>query len=238
MKEKPRRQFIDGLRAGIPLVMGFIPIAFAFALAARQTGLGVWQTCSLSLFVFTGAGQMMALGMIGQGAGLTAIWLATFLLGLRHVIMSTCIMNRLREVPVGLRLLAAFGVTDETFSVFTTVPTERATLPFFLGLFFDTYVSWNLGTLAGSLLTQLLPAVVTASLAIALYAMFIGLMVPGLNRNGRLAVLVLLTALCNMLLCRVMASSWAMVISTLLGAFAGVFFVELEPGGEAQSHGE
>lgn len=224
MKGK-RSAFVDGLRAGLPLVLGYVPIALAYAVSARQAGLSVWQTCSLSLFVFTGAGQMMTVGMLQQGAGYAAILLATFLLGVRHIIMSTCVMNRLRETPLGLRLLAAFGVTDEAFSVFTTIPEERATLPFWFGLAVDTYGAWNLATLVGALVMGLLPPVVTASLGIAIYAMFISLVVPGLNKNGRLAALVLLTALCNALLCRVMASSWAMVLSTLLGAFAGTFFV-------------
>ena len=75
---------------------------------------------------------------------------------------------------------------------------------------------------------DLLPTILTASLGIALYAMFVGLLLPHVRGNGRLAVLVLLTALLNWLLGRVMASSWALILSTLLGAFAGLFFVELE----------
>ena len=87
--------------------------------------------------------------------------------------------------------------------------------------------------LLGAVLTNFLPAILSASLGVALYALFIALLVPGLKGNGRLAALAVLTAVCNTLLCRVMASSWALILSTLLCAFLGVFFVDL---GEEAAH--
>ena len=176
---------------------------------------------------------MMAVGMYAQGAGLAAIILATFLLNLRHVIMSTCVMNKMHPAPKPAKIAAAFGVTDESFAIFSTEKPERCTLPFFLGLVTVTYLSWNLGTLIGAVTSDFLPAILTASLGIALYAMFIGLLFPGLSGNGRLVLLVLLTAVCNTLLCLVIPQSWALIVSTLLCAFAGVFFVDL--GGENES---
>ena len=176
---------------------------------------------------------MMAVGMYAQGAGLAAIILATFLLNLRHVIMSTCVMNKMHPAPKPAKIAAAFGVTDESFAIFSTEKPKRCTLPFFLGLVTVTYLSWNLGTLIGAVTSDFLPPLLTASLGIALYAMFIGLLFPGLSGNGRLVLLVLLTAVCNTLLCLVIPQSWALIVSTLLCAFAGVFFVDL--GGENES---
>ena len=128
---------------------------------------------------------------------------------------------------MSLRLLAAFGVTDESFAVFTTGGNSRSVL-FFLGISLSIYLSWNLGSLLGALAMDLMPPVLTASLDISLYAMFVSLLMPELPGNGRLALLVLLTALCSALLSQVLASSWALIVSTLLCAWIGTFFVELK----------
>ena len=227
-----KTQFAAGLRAGLPICIGYIPIGIAYAIMARQAGLSVGQTCAMSLLVYAGASQMMAAGMVGQGAGLAAIVLATFVLNLRHLIMSTCVMNRMEPTSLGLKLLGSFGVTDESFAVFTTDPKAIPTIWYFLGLGVSIYLAWNLGTLAGALAMDIFPPMLTACLGVALYAMFLSLLVPRLPGNGRLALLALLTAVCNTLLCRIMASSWALIVSTLLCAFLGVFFVELgEEGG-------
>ena len=223
-----KQQFMAGLRAGIPIILGFIPVGIAYAIMARQAGFSILHTCQMSLMVFAGASEMMAAGMWGQGAGLTAIIVTTFILNLRHVIMSTCVFSRMDRQPLPLRLLAAFGVTDETFAVFSTTKKEHCTIWYFFGLVAAAYSSWNVGTLIGAVASDFLPAILSASLGIALYAMFIGLLVPSLPGNWRLCALVALTALCNALLSLVIPSSWALIISTLLCAFIGVFFVDLK----------
>ncbi|MDO4749472.1 MAG: AzlC family ABC transporter permease, partial [Eubacteriales bacterium] len=202
-----KKQYLAGARAGIPVVLGFIPVGIAYAIMARQAGFSILQTCGMSAMVFAGASQMMAVGMTAQGAGIITIILATFILNLRHLIMSTCVINRMPEGHLKVKLLAAFGVTDESFAIFTTEEKEHCTIPFFLGLITVTYLSWNVGTLLGAVTSDFLPEVLTASLGIALYAMFIGLLVPGLSSNGKLGALVVLTAVCNTILSCFMDSS-------------------------------
>lgn len=233
-----KQQFLAGCRAGIPVVLGYIPVGIAYGLLGRQAGLSIGGTCGMSIMVFAGASEMMAAGMYGQGAGMAAIILTTFILNLRHLIMSTCVMNRLRGGSTAAKLLAAFGVTDESFAIFTTEKEDHCTIPFFLGLILVTYLSWNVGTFIGAVTSSLLPEILTASLGIALYAMFIGLLFPNLNGNWKLDVLVVLTALVNTLLTRFMDSSWALILSTLLCAFIGIFFVDLnDESREEDSHG-
>ena len=228
MTEKKRELLLDGVRAGLPIMLGYVPIGIAYAVMARQAGLSVGQTCLMSLTVYAGASQMMAAGMLAEHGGFLAIVLATFVLNLRHIIMSTCVMHRMEPTSLPLRLLAAFGVTDESFALFTTGTGKSRSVFFFLGIHAAIYLSWNLGTLLGALAMDLLPPILTASLGISLYAMFISILMPDLPGNGKLALLVLLTALCNTLLCRVLAASWALIVSTLLCAFVGSFFVELK----------
>lgn len=222
------KQYLAGLKKAVPVILGFVPVGIAYAIMARQAGFSVLQTCLMSLSVFAGASQIMAVGMYAQGASLIAIIIATFILNLRHLIMSTCVINRMKDGSVGLKLLAAFGVTDESFAIFTTENEDNCSIWFFLGLVTVAYLSWNVGTLAGAAASAFLPDILTASLSIALYAMFIGLLVPNLTNNLRLGILVLITAVCNSILSKLIPSSWALIASTLLCAFIGVFFVDTE----------
>lgn len=225
---KVKSQYFSGLRAAIPVILGFMPVGISYGILARQAGFAVSETILMSLTVFAGASQIMAVGMYGQGAGLIAIIIATFILNLRHLIMSTCVINRMKDARTGVKLLAAFGVTDESFAIFTTEPAEKCSAPYFLGFITVSYLSWNAGTAIGAVASGFLPAIVTASLGIALYAMFIGILMPNLRGNRRLSLLVLLTAVVNTILSQFIASSWALILSTLVCAGLGVLFVDLE----------
>ena len=223
----PLQQYKRGLRAGIPVIFGFVPVGIAYAIMAQQAGLTTAEIIFMSSTVFAGASQMMAVGMYLQGAGITTIILATFILNLRHMIMSTCVVNRMRREKLGRRLLASFGVTDESFAIFMAEKEENGTVYYFLGLITVTYSSWILGSAVGAVASAFLPAIFSASFGIALYAMFIGILLPNAKQNFRLGLLIVFTALANWLISQVIPSSWALIISTLLGAAVGIFFVDL-----------
>lgn len=223
-----KTQYKAGAKSGIPIIFGFIPIGIAYAIMARHEGFSAPETIFMSIAVFAGASQMMAVGMYAQGAGIAAMIFTTFILNLRHLIMSTCIMNKMRSERTSAKLLAAFGVTDESFAVFTTAKQENCTMPYFLGLISVTYLSWVAGSAIGAFTSDFLPPLLTASLGIALYAMFIALIMPDLKRSSRLGLLVVFTAAVNTVLSQFMASSWALIVSTLICAAIGVFFVDAD----------
>ena len=225
---KKKQLYIFGLKDGIPIILGFIPVGIAYAIMARQAGLSVFETCLMSLTVFAGASQMMSTGMIAQGASVVAIIIATFILNLRHIIMSICVYNKMKDSNKGLQIISSFGVTDESFAIFSTIKEEKSSIWFFLGLITVSYSSWNVGTFIGAIASNFLPEIIIASLGVSLYAMFIALLVPSIKGNIKLILLVILTAACNTLLSLVIDSSWSLVISTLLCAFVGVFFVDLK----------
>lgn len=223
-----QRPFLSGVHAGIPVILGFLPVGIAYAIMARQAGFSAGETVLMSVAVFAGASQMMAVGMYAQGASVVAMIVATFILNLRHFIMSTCVLNRLKDARTGVKLLAAFGITDETFAIFTTQKKEVCTVPFLLGLIAVAYLAWIAGSALGALVSDFLPDLLSASLGISLYAMFIGLLMPNVRGNRRLALLVFLTAGINLVLTQLLPSSWALILSTLAGAAVGVFFVDLK----------
>lgn len=235
MRESPGKQFALGARAGLPVVLSFIPVGIAYGLMAVAAGYTPAETVFMSLAVFAGASQMMSTGMYAQGAGIAAIILATFVLNLRHLIMSTCVINRIKTAPLGRKLLCSFGITDETFAIFTTEDKDRATVPFFIGLALVSYLAWVTGSAIGAFASDFLPEILTASFGVAMYAMFVGLIIPDLRGRGSLALLVVITAAVNCLLSRFMEPSWATVCSTIVGALAGVFFVDLDGGGKKEA---
>lgn len=224
--ELKSKQFLTGLKAGIPAILGYIPVAIAYAVMARQAGFSMSETVLMSLTVFAGASQMMAVGMYAQGAGIIAIIVATFILNLRHFIMSVCVVNRMQKGNPFLKALSTLGVTDESFAIFSLEPQEKCTAMHFFGLVTGTYLSWQIGTVIGAAASELLPAILSASLGVAIYAMFIALLVPGVKQNFRLGILVVLTAAANTVLSMVMASSWSLIVSTIVCAAIGTLIVK------------
>ena len=245
MKAKAK-DFLYGLQMSIPVMLGFVPVAIAFAIMAGSSGLHPGESIAMSLMVYAGASQMMAVGMIGEGAGYLAIVVATLIMNFRHFIMSTCVFERMKpldgekKTSLPMRLLCSFGVTDESFALFTTTKREKCNSMYFLGIFLGPYFAWVMGTVIGTLLGAVLPEMVSDSLGIALYAMFIALLVPNVKSNVRLLFVVVITAFINFLMQYLLDPSWALIVSTLVGAAIGMFIVKDEDdvGGACLESGE
>ena len=140
--------------------------------------------------------------------------------------MSACVFNRMPYLKAPIKAWTSFYITDETFAIFTTAPEERAKLPYIAGLIILTYSSWISGAVIGVIANSILPGWVAAGLGIALYALFIALVVPGCKSNHKIAVMVIMTALFNCLLSLFIDGSWAIVISTLLWAAIGACLIK------------
>ena len=235
----PLSHYLYGIRRGSSIVLAFISIGIAYAAAARSAGFSVGQTIGASAMVFAGSSQIMAAGMVKNGAGLFAIALATFIINLRHFIMSTCVVNRMKNVPAPLRALLSFFVTDESFALFGTEEENKATVFTYLGIITMTYTSWITGSAIGAVLMGVIPEKITAAFGIAIYAMFLALIAPSANGNRRLGLLVMFTAFVNCVLSLFLSGTASLIISTLGCALAGVFFVELdgEGGGSEAGNG-
>ena len=179
----------------------------------------------MSILVFAGASQIMAVQMLADGAAVPAIVLATFILNLRHLIMSTCVFGKIKKSSLSFRIFAAFGVTDELFAIFMTEPDESADRAFLAGVLTGTYFSWVGGTIIGSFAENFLPQILSDSFGVALYALFISLIAPDIAKSLRLALLVILTAGINCLLRLFIAPGWAVILSAMVCAYIGVFFI-------------
>lgn len=226
-KKKWISDFRSGLKAGIPIVLGYIPAAIAYALSAKEAGLSLGETSLMSVMVYAGASQMIATQMIAQSAGLIGIVLSVFLLNLRHLIISACLSIRVQACRLTRRLFLAFGVTDEVFGLLSS---QKGVLSsgYFFGAALASYLSWVFGSIAGYLAASLLPPVLSASFSIALYAMFIALLMPAVKGNFRLLLLVLFTCILNTVFGNFLPSGWALILSAVLAAAIGSRFIILD----------
>lgn len=224
-------QFLQGSKKGLPVMIGYIPIAIAFGVLARQADLPILPTLLMSLLVYAGASQFMAVNMIAAGTAGVEIVIATFILNLRHMIMSLSLMNALRHIPKSWKSLLSFGITDETFAVASLETSEghsRLHHFYVLGLFAAAYGSWVIGTLIGATLYQLIPSSISDSMAIALYAMFIGLLVPAVQKSWRFGLIAALSILLCTVFNRFLSSGWSIVLATIFGSMTGIFIYKEE----------
>ena len=172
---------LNGLRDGLPIVVGYLPAGMTFGILAREAGVMVSDTVGFSAIVFAGASQYMAINLIATGAATLQIIAATFLLNFRHFLMSATLTRRLEEQRVWPRMLLAFGVTDETFAIASVRPTFSGTYMGALNLV--AWLSWQTGTITGYLAGSFLPPAVGTAMGVALYALFAALLAPILRAN-------------------------------------------------------
>ncbi|MCL6585743.1 MAG: AzlC family ABC transporter permease [Anoxybacillus sp.] len=195
-----------------------MPIALTFGLLAKTTGLTFLETVMMSMIVFAGASQYIALNLLSLGTGTFEIVLTTFVLNIRHFLMSASLNEKAESDELWKKALYAFGITDETFSVAATKEgTVNASYMF--GLIALSYGSWVVNSGIGHLVGASLPQSLQTSMSVALYAMFIGLLVPSFKKQRKTMWLAGLAAMINsVLLFFHMPKGWAIVVATLVSA--------------------
>lgn len=211
--------FMSGLKAGMSIAIGYFPVALTFGLLSKSSGLTLAETLSMSLIVYAGAAQYIALNLLSLGIGMAEIILATFILNSRHFLMSASIQARAAKDPLWKKIIYSFGITDETFSVASMRP-GKITAGFMFGLGGIAYGSWALSTLLGYVFGASLPDVLKESMGIALYAMFIALLVPPLSKSRKVLFLALYGAGLNFLFTYfdVLSTGWSLISSALLAS--------------------
>ena len=213
-----RRAFSDA----VPIIVGYLPMGAAYAILARQAGIGLFPTVLMSLLVFAGASQFIAVGLLSGGATAFELVAATFFINLRHVLMSASLSPYYRDVPRGLIPFVAWGVTDETFGIsIGRYVAGEADHRYGLALHYTAYASWVSGTIAGAFAGALVPPALQSSLEFSLYAMFVGLVVLQLTGRIQLAVAVSSAVMCG-LFSTFMGGTWNIIAAAMTGATFGL----------------
>ncbi len=224
--------FYQGVKKALPVAIGYLPIAITFGVVASSAGIPARMIVLMSLMVFAGASQFVAVNLIASGAGILGIIITIFFVNLRHILMSATTSEKLKKQSKGWLALISFGITDESFSIIATDPREDLPRAYVFGLITVPYIAWVSGTAAGVLIGESLPALLESSMEIALYAMFVGLLIPEIKRsNSKLKVVTLAVFISSALSWSPffnLSEGWIITITTLVSAIFAARFIKVE----------
>lgn len=215
----PRDEFLAGVRAELPILLGVIPFGLIFGAVAVSAGLPVSLAQAMSAVIFAGSAQFIAAELIGVGTPALVLLLTTLIVNLRHLLYSASLAPHVNKLPLRWKMLLAYLMTDEAYAVTIIHYTEGRTPPatrhwFFLGAGMALWVTWQTTTAIGILLGASIPAAWSLDFALALT--FIGLVVPTLRNRPHTAAA--LTAG----LVAVLAASWPYKLGLIAAALSGI----------------
>ena len=228
MKNTKRKEFTHGFKSGIPIALGYIPVSFTFGLMAVSGGIPVWMAVFISFSNLTSAGQFAGTNLIISGASYLEITLTTFIINIRYMLMSLSLTQRLdKKMDTGKRLLVGYGVTDEIFSV-ASVENGTLTFPYLMGLIIGPVIGWTSGTALGALISTALPENLSNAMGIALYSMFIAIVLPVAKKSKQVTLIVIMSVavvciLRYIPLFSMISSGFRVIIATIIGAGIGAF---------------
>lgn len=172
------KDFIAGIKAGVPVCIGYFSVSFGFGAMAVAQGLSVWFATLISLTNLTSAGQFAGLTVIAAGGLILEMILTQIVINSRYALMSVALGPRFGpSVGTGKRLLAAFFNTDEVFAIGMTRG-DKLTVSYFVGAGVISAIGWVCGTALGAFAGTLLPLSIRLALGVMLYGMFIAIVVP------------------------------------------------------------
>ena len=187
--------FSAGAKKSLPVIIGMIPSAMAFGILAKTAGLSIWESLFMSAVVFAGASQFAALNMLMIGVSMADILITTALLNARHIMMGSSISQRMdRGINPFEKFALFFFLTDESFSIASLQGAEIVTPGFLWGVQLPIFLTWNVLTLCGYIGTAFLPRDLQSSMGIAIYALFLAIIIPA-ARKSRAAFIVTLSAM-------------------------------------------
>lgn len=220
------RQFFTGLKMALPASISLIPLGISIGLVASQAGMNWLQAGIMTALVMCGSGEILALGLVMDGAPMYLVLTSLFFMSLKNMIFCGSAMNRIGQVSLARRLLCCCNLCDVGVSIFCT--SDEDDFMCLIGVNTMVMLGTALSTGLGAVMTGALPESVANSFGIALYAVFLSMIIPGASRNRRLMLLVLFTAGLNWALRLYISTAWALVVAMILGALIGVWFVDLD----------
>lgn len=219
-----------GLKDGFPIFLGYLAVSFTFGIAAKNAGISSLQAVLISATNLTSAGQFAALDIIATSATYIEMAVTQLIINLRYCLMSSALSQKIsQKMPFWHRFIMAFGVTDEIFGV--SVSVEDKLNPFYsYGLMSAAIPGWTLGTALGVLSGSLLPARFISALSVALYGMFIAIIVPPARKSklilGIVSVSMFLSYLFTLIpfLSKISSGFRIIILTVLIAGAAAIFF--------------
>ncbi len=221
--EHSRAHILEGVKRALPIVLGYVPVAFAFGVLAVKNDMSPAFAITMSIFLFAGSAQFVTAGLWGAGVGVLSIIMTVFVVNLRHMLMSASLAAHLQQNARWQRFLVGCELTDETFVVHSAAIQQgwRVRLATLYACNATAHASWVAGTVVGVYFGALIEDVRPLGLDYALTAMFLALLIP--QCRTRVHVLV---AACGGLASVGLKSAgfgqWNVIIATLVAATIGL----------------
>ena len=195
MRETNRTEFLQGLRDGLPIGLGYFAVSFTLGITARRAGLTAFQAALASFLTNASAGEAAGFTVIAEGGSYLTMAIMILVANARYLLMSTALTQKLRpETSILNRLIIGYDVTDEIFGVSIARPGWLC--PFYsYGVFVLPLIGWSSGTYLGVMMGNLLPANLVSALSVGLYGMFIAIIIPPARKERVIAVLVAMSML-------------------------------------------
>ncbi|MES9682723.1 branched-chain amino acid transporter AzlC [Bacillus sp. AFS001701] len=228
-KANRSKEMKEGFLASVPLIIGYLPVAFTFGLIAKQADINVLNTLSFSVLVYAGASQFMGLSMYLAGVSFFQIYIATFILNFRNFVMSLSFNHQFKTLPFWHRVYLSITLTDENFAV-TTLGKKGSSASYssiyLITLHTIAYCTWISGTILGVVFSKLIPKIISESMGISLYAMFIGLLTPAIRTNWKACLIVLVSMLLNFILSSFLSQGWSLILSSILASLFAIVLMK------------
>lgn len=183
--------FKKGIKDGLPICFGYLSVAFAFGIFATGNGISILESLIISMTNVTSAGQLSAVPIIANGGTLIELAMTQFIINVRYSLMSVSLSQKFdRSIRLKDRFLIAFVNTDEIFGVASSQP-KKLSRQYMYGLIITPYLGWSSGTLIGALAGDIFPPIVTSALGVAIYGMFIAIVLIPSKKSKPTALCVL-----------------------------------------------
>lgn len=224
-----------GMRDGIPIGLGYFAVSFTLGIAAKKAGFTALQAAAMSAAMLASAGQFAAISLVVSGAGFVEMVMTEIVVNLRYLLMSSALSQKVRrDKPFFHRFLMSYGVTDEIFGISVAVP-GKLHPAYLYGAVTTAAPGWVLGTLCGAVVGMILPARVMSALNVALYGMFLAVVIPPSRKSRIIAGVVMVSMAASTVFALVpglkeIPSGFQMMILTILvaGGAAALFPVKEE----------
>ena len=236
-----KQPFLDGIRDGVPIGLGYLAVSFSLGIAAKNAGLNPFQSFLASLLCNASAGEYAGFSVIASGAAYLEIAIITLIANARYLLMSCAMSQRMApEMPLRHRLFMAFDITDELFGIAIARP--GCLTPYYTyGAVLTAAPCWAFGTMLGTLAGNLLPLRLVSAFSVALYGMFLAVFVPPARKNKIVAVLLLICFAASYcfatlpVLSEISEGTRTILLTVLISAGAAALFPRHEASEEAQS---
>ncbi len=216
-----KQEFLEGVRDGLPICLGYFSVSMAFGLTAVLSGIPLWAAVVISLTNLTSAGQFAGMNLIVAGGAMMEIGLTTLIINIRYFLMSISVSQKVEQkMTMKERMAVAFGITDEIFAV-SVQRNHELTTAYMAGLILISLLGWTGGTFVGGAVTSIMPPALSNAMGIALYGMFIAIIVPPAREHKNVLFAVTL-AIAASVACKYLpglknlSSGWTIILVTLV----------------------